>query len=66
MGEAEYRESWAWAHFMLHGPAEIRQVLSDYLYDIEQGAVDDGLHDRLRSVEPQVDLRLVAHLRNWR
>lgn len=65
MGEAEYRESWAWVHFMLHGPTEVRQALSDYLYDIEQGADEGRLSERLRSVEPNLDRRLIAHFRNW-
>jgi hypothetical protein len=66
MGEAEYRESWAWVHYMLHGPKEIRQVLSDYLFDIEQGNAADRLSDRLRAVDPDIDRSLVAHLRSWR
>ena len=65
MGEAEYRESWAWVHFMLHGPAEVRQALSDYLYDIEQGIAEGRLSDRLRSVDPNIDRQLITHFRNW-
>jgi hypothetical protein len=65
MGEEEYRESWAWAHFMLHGPAEVRQTLSDYLYDIEQGVDEGRLSERLRLVDPNIERRLIVHFRNW-
>ena len=66
MGTDEYRESWAWVHFMLHGPVEVRQVLSDYFYDLQLGETEARLSDRLRAVDPQIDRRLVAHLKNWR
>jgi hypothetical protein len=66
MGTEEYRESWAWVHYMLHGPVEVRQVLSDYLYDLQQGDTEARLSERLRLVDPQIDRRLVAHLKNWR
>jgi hypothetical protein len=36
MGRAEYRDSWAWVHFMLHGPPQFRTELQRYLQDIEQ------------------------------
>jgi hypothetical protein len=65
MGADEYRESWAWVHFMLHGPGEVRQVLSDYLYDISQGETEVVLSDRLRAVDPHIERRMVAHIRNW-
>jgi hypothetical protein len=66
MGTDEYRESWAWVHYMLHGPVEVRQVLSDYLYDLQQGDTEARLSERLQAADPQIDRRLVAHLRSWR
>ncbi len=66
MGEEEYREAWAWVHFMLHGPQEVRQVLSDYLYDIEQGDANTLLSARLAKIMPDYNQRLVNHLRAWR
>jgi hypothetical protein len=65
MDAADYRYSWAWVHFMLHGPGEVRQVLSDYLYDISQGETEVVLSDRLRAVDPHIERRMVAHIRNW-
>lgn len=66
MGAGEYRESWAWVHFLLHGPPEVRQVLSDYLYDIAHGRLAGQLSDRLAVHVPQADKELVSHLRRWR
>jgi hypothetical protein len=66
MGADEYREAWAWAHFMLHGPPEIRQVLSDYLHDIQSGEEAGLLSERLVEVVPQAEIRLVEHIRHWR
>lgn len=66
MGADEYREAWAWAHFMLHGPPEVRQVLSDYLFDIQSGEAAGLLSERLAEAVPQAEIRLVEHIRNWR
>ncbi len=66
MGADEYREAWAWAHFMLHGPPEVRQVLSDYLFDIQSGEAAGLLGERLAKVVPHAEIRLVEHIRHWR
>lgn len=66
MGANEYREAWAWAHFMLHGPPEVRQVLADYLYDIQSGDSAGLLRERLAKALPHADVRLVEHIRTWK
>ena len=66
MGANEYREAWAWAHFMLHGPPEVRQVLSDYLFDIQSGEAAGLLAERLEKAVPHAEIKLVEHIRNWR
>lgn len=66
MGAGEYRESWAWAHFLLHGPPEARQVLSDYLHDIEHGKLAGKLSDRLVIHVTDADKQLLSHIRHWR
>jgi hypothetical protein len=66
MHDEEYRESWAWVHFMLHGPQNVRQVLSDYLYDIEQGDAGKPLSVRLAVVAPDYNQQLIRHLKTWR
>ncbi|MCA8996543.1 MAG: hypothetical protein KDA80_06155 [Planctomycetaceae bacterium] len=62
----DYRESWAWVHFMMHGPPEVRQVLADYLYDIQHGNLAGKLSDRLFAKHPDAPRRLVSHIRQWR
>jgi hypothetical protein len=37
MGAREYREAWAWVHFMLHGPAFANDVLLGFLKAIQTG-----------------------------
>ena len=66
MDAADYRESWAWAHFLLNGPQPVRQVLSDYLYDIRVGNIAGALSDRLFAEFPDAEARLIAHIRGWK
>ncbi|RLS55951.1 MAG: hypothetical protein DWH91_08070 [Planctomycetota bacterium] len=66
MGAAEYREAWAWAHFLLNGPADARQVLSDYLYDISEGETAGSFQTRLLERVPDAERQLVNHIRLWR
>ena len=66
MGDDEYREAWAWAHFMLHGPREVRQVLSDFLFKIQSGEAAGSFRERLVGAVPNADTLLVEHIRHWR
>ena len=66
MGVNEYREAWAWAHFMLHGPLEVRQVLSDFLFVIQSGEAAGSFRDRLVMAVPNAEIQLVEHIRVWR
>ena len=66
MDAGDYRESWAWAHFMLHGPTEVRQVLADYLYDVAEGKPAGRLSERLQAKTGNYEDQLVAHLRHWK
>src|SRR5262249_27219000 len=38
MSGLDYRYSWAWVHFMLHGPEPAHRVLVEYLADLRQSA----------------------------
>ena len=66
MGRGEYRHSWAWVHFMLHGSDVARQELLAYLADIAAhtppGKLSVRLHRRLTSPEKQ----MAKHFRSWR
>ncbi len=62
----DYRDSWAWVHFMLHGPAQARQSLSNYLYDIRIGNPAGQLSERLAAELPDSQRQLTRHFRNFK
>lgn len=61
MGKHEYRDAWAWAHFMLEGPDEARSVLRQYLADLADDSEPGRLSDRLRQKLPNLNRRLAEH-----
>ena len=65
MGGQEYRFSWAWVHFMLHGPPEAHRELVGYLSDIRAGVPPGRLSKRLGQRIPDVQRRLVQHFKHW-
>ncbi|WP_145369055.1 hypothetical protein [Maioricimonas rarisocia] len=66
MDSDDYRDSWAWVHFLLHGPVEARQVLSNYLDDIHSGRVITPFSERLYQRVPDANQQLILHLRSCR
>jgi hypothetical protein len=65
MGRTEYRYSWAWVHFMLHGPSEAHEELISYVAGLRTGLHQDVLSVRLKRRMPDVEQRFVQHFRNW-
>lgn len=65
MGLREYRNAWAWVHFMLHGPEPAREVLRAYLQDIQSHTAPGVLSERLKRRIPNLQQRFVAHFANW-
>ncbi|GBD36656.1 hypothetical protein HRbin36_01783 [bacterium HR36] len=74
MTPQDYREAWAWAHFLLRGPAPARETLLTYLRDLHQQARCVGearqsalpaLSTRLRQVVPDPEKALLAHLNEF-
>lgn len=65
MGAAEYRNAWAWTHFMLHGSAEARDELTLYLSDIQQHVPPGQLSDRLPGRVPNLNARFLEHFKGW-
>jgi hypothetical protein len=63
MGRAEYRDAWAWVHFMLHGPPEAREELLRYLSDLESGIDPGPLSTRLRRRIPDIHRQVIEHFR---
>jgi hypothetical protein len=62
----EYRFSWAWVHFMLHGPLPAHRALVHYLHDIERGDPPGKLSERLRAAMPDLETQMAKHFKNWK
>lgn len=61
----DYRESWAWVHFMLHGPEGAHEVLVEYLQEIRASRPPGPLSVRLRRRIPDMERQLLLHIRDW-
>jgi hypothetical protein len=61
MGRDEYRDAWAWVHFMLHGPREAQEELQRYLQDLYQGSDAGRLSQRLRRRIPDLNRKMAEH-----
>lgn len=66
MGGLEYRFSWAWVHFMLHGPVPAHRALVHFLQDIAHRRPPGRLSQRLAAELPDVEYQLVQHFKHWR
>ena len=65
MRGVDYRDSWAWVHFMLYGSAEGHAELVLFLRDIADGVPPGSLQDRLVRRIPELDREYLAHFRGW-
>jgi hypothetical protein len=65
MGASEYRYSWAWVHFMLHGPEAAHTVLVHYLADIRRGQIAGNLSEQLEHAVPNSTEQMVRHFKYW-
>jgi hypothetical protein len=66
MDAADYRYSWAWVHFMLHGPEPAHQVLVNYLACYQQSTPAGKLSARLAAEVPNPTEQMIQHFKNWR
>ena len=66
MGGSEYRNAWAWVHFMLHGPKEAHDELVRFLADIQVHTPPGLLSERLKRRLPDLKRRFAAHFRSWK
>jgi hypothetical protein len=64
MSPGDYRDSWAWVHFLLYGPDLARQELSNFLYDIRIGNPPGQLSERLAVSLPGTQQALIRHFRS--
>ncbi|WP_425617757.1 hypothetical protein NA78x_001444 [Anatilimnocola sp. NA78] len=63
LGRSEYRDSFGWVHFMLHGPRAAHEELVAYLADRQQGRESETLSVRLRRRLPDLDRKFIEHIR---
>jgi hypothetical protein len=62
MTPVEYREAWAWVHFMLRGSPEGRKVLLAYLQQLRSTSSPGALQPKLKAKLPEFNEALLAHL----
>lgn len=65
MDAADYRYSWAWVHFMLHGPAPAHQALVDYLACYHGRMPAGKLSRRLNEAVPNPTEQMIRHFKHW-
>ena len=58
---ADYRESWLWVHFCLHGPPEVRTAFQQHLTALA-GSSADSLQQRLTAATADPKAAVLAHL----
>jgi hypothetical protein len=61
----DYRDSWSWVHFMLHGPPGAHAELVGYLRDLEAGRTPGELSRRLSWRIADLRGAYLEHFRNW-
>jgi hypothetical protein len=66
MGKNEYRDAWAWVHYMLHGGNETRAVLKDYLRQLAEGQEAGSLKTQLERRVANIDEGYATHFRRWK
>ncbi|HBH51478.1 MAG TPA: hypothetical protein DDY91_06245, partial [Planctomycetaceae bacterium] len=62
MARADYREAWAWVHFMMHSSPDTRQVLLEYLQELRTNPNPGPLRDRLVTIAPHLDQRMLGYV----
>jgi hypothetical protein len=65
MDGADYRYSWAWVHFMLHGPAAAHYTLVEYLACCQKSTPPGKLSSRLAQAAPNPTEQMVQHFKHW-
>jgi hypothetical protein len=63
MSAADYREAWAFVHFMLRGHPKAKQVLLDYLHELRANRKPGPLLPRLEAAIPNLNQAILQHLK---
>lgn len=59
--EPQYRDSWAWVHFLLHRSAITRQILKRYLAELRSGGQPMPLWRQLSNIADDASGEFLAH-----
>ncbi|MBM3996343.1 MAG: DUF1570 domain-containing protein [Planctomycetes bacterium] len=62
MESAEYRESWAWVHWMLRSSPQAKEILLGYLKDLRATSTPESLRPRLARAIGSPDQAVQSHL----
>jgi hypothetical protein len=65
MSPDDYRDAWAWVHFMFHGPRAGHEELVRFLADYGRRGSSDLLSARLRSRMPDLERQCLLHFKRW-
>ena len=65
MDSADYRFSWAWVHFMMHGPEPAHRTLVQYLACYQQSTPPGKLSVRLAEAVPNPTEQMIQHFKHW-
>ena len=63
MDKDDYRDAWGVVHFILHGPPAAREALAAYFDEIKSGKSPTPLSQQLRRRIPNLDQKIIAHLK---
>lgn len=66
MTQTDYRNAWAWVHFMLHGPTTARDELVRYLDDLSRSTPPGLLSARLAQRLDNPQSEFSQHLKSWK
>ena len=66
MGPKEYRDAWAWVHFMLHGAEPAQLALLQYFDDVELHRPPGVLSERLQRQLGNPEKAMASHFRSWK
>lgn len=66
MSATDYRESWAWVHFLLHGSLSRSDVLQKYLASIQRGEPPGPLSEHVARLSSNPASSLAGHIRSWK
>lgn len=62
MQRTDYRESWAWIHFLLNSSPDTRQMLLQYIGGLRHNSTPGPLTDELLADVPGADTRLLSYI----